>query len=421
MKFLPVSKWQAGGYSRREVITGVVFLLLLIPVWRNLSCENDIDIFYLAATELRNGGNPYDGPHLYGMWYYYSPLFASLLIPFTYLPMFAVKLVWMLTGFLLLNRIYVLIRKFLDIPDNQSGFVYTCIFGFLAYNPVFLNLLHGQMTILMVWCILEGAWQNMHRQWKWGSLCFAIGINIKILPIFLGWLYLVKKDFRMLAATGVSIILLILIPYLWFNPAFHTSIIQDWLGLLNPLNKEHVNTIGEGGFTDFASLLTKYFSGIRIRGESDFNMAIWSTKTIFWVQWAYRLLLIGLCAWFVNFTRLSVVHEKVKLFAQLAFFMVCIPSAFPHQRDYSAMLLTPAMGFMLYTAIIQKIKPQRWLLILAFLAAFAIGSVVFFPLTPWKFRHFMMEARIPGMGYILFIPVYIIWVKNYLSKVVAAE
>ena len=411
-QWLPVRKWREGGFRRREVITGAVFMLLLIPVLRNLSAENDINIFYLAAGELASGGNPYDGPHLYGMWYYYSPLFASLLVPFTFLPMMALKATWMALGFVMLNRIYILLNRYIPIPENKSGLWLLGLLGILSYNAVFMNLLYGQMTILLVWCCLESAALFSNGKDVRGGLVLAAGINVKILPVFLLWHYLLKRQFRPFFMTLAAIGVLVLLPYLFLRWGYHSQLIRDWFNLLNPLNKEHVNTVGEGGFIDFASLLTKYFSGIRIKGERDLTVQFWSHSQILYVQWAFRFFITFLAAWVVLKFHPRRLDSRRRQLADVAFFMLCIPCAFPHQRDYSVMLCIPAMYLMLQSFLVDQNRPTLPVLVLTLLSLTAMGAILFFPLFPWPVRHFIQDARIPGFGALLFTSVYLLWVNG---------
>jgi hypothetical protein len=421
MHFLPFDKWKSGGYRKEEVIIGLLFCLALFPVLRNISADNDLDIFYLAADELRLGTNPYNGPHMFGMWYYYSPLFASVLAPLTLFPVQVLKALWMLLGFTMLNRVYILLRHFLGLGYSSRETWFLIAFAFISYHPVFMNLLYGQLTILMVWCCMEGLYRMKQNQSIAGGLAFGLGINIKILPVFFFWYFLLKRNLKAIIMITAGIALLTLIPYLYLSVDYHTQIMKDWLGLLNPLNKEHVNTVGEGGFTDFASLLTRYFTSTVIRGEGNYSLVSLSTKQIFLIQWVFRAFITLLSAWVV----LRFIPRKFKgdkaIFAGAAFFMACIPVAFPHQRDYSVMMCLPAVAMLLHSFIVIGFRPPKILLIFTLFTMTLMGLIVFFPVLPWPVRHFIMESRIPGWGMLLFIPNLLLWWKYLPDSVILKE
>lgn len=420
MNFLPVKKWKLGGFHKEEVIVGLIFSLALFPVLRNISADNDLDIFYLAAEELRLGTNPYNGPHMFGMWFYYSPLFASVIAPLTLFPVQVLKAAWMILGFAMLNRIYVLLRYFLNLGYTGRETWFLIALAVLSYHAVFMNLLYGQLTILMVWCCMEGIYRmHIHQSFK-GGLSLALGINIKILPVFFFWYFLLKKNFRAILMTAAAVTILLLLPYLFLPADYHTQIMKDWLTLLNPLNKEHVNTVGEGGFTDFASLLTRYFTNTVIRGESNYSVASLTTKHIFILQWSFRILITLLSAWVVLKWVPRKFTDKNAVLAGAAFFMSCIPVAFPHQRDYSVMMCLPAAAMMLHNYIVAGFRPPKGLIILTVVTLTMMGLVLFFPIFPWALRHFIMESRIPGWGMLLFIP-NLLWWWKYLPDISTTE
>ena len=196
---------------------------------------------------------------------------------------------------------------------------------------------------------------------------------------------------------------------------------NDWLGLLNPMNKEHVNTSGEGGFTDFASLLTRYFTTTFIRGEGDYSIATLSIKQIFYIQWLFRAGITALCAWVVLKFIPKRFDSKQATFAGMAFFLACIPAAFPHQRDYSVFLCLPAVALILHSFLVNKHKPPKWIIGLTLISLALMGCLIFFPLLPKAFRHFIMESRIPGWGMLLFIPTILLWWKSQPKSVAVKE
>lgn len=394
---------------------GLGFLLLLIPTLRCISAENDMDIFYLAADELRKGGNPYDGPHMYGLWFYYSPLFAGFVVPFTLLPLAVFKACWYLTGLALLLRIFRLLNIVSDTKASSKATAFWAALLICAYSSVFENLLYGQLTILMVWCCLE-YWHHRENGQKWGAAAvLGLGINIKILPVFLLWELLLYKNFSQFLKVVCMALLYMILPYAILQTGFHTLLIQDWLGLLNPLNKEHVNTVGEGGFTDFASMITKYFSGIQIRGEDDHTLAILSTRAIFWIQWTFRLFIAALSAFVVMKFHSDRFNGRLLSFANIAFLMACIPVAFPHQRSYSALLCLPLLSLILHTYFVRGFKPHLTAFVFMVLALLMMGSLIFFKILPWQWQYTLLECRVSGMGMLLLIPAYLFWFGSYKS------
>lgn len=409
-------RWKKGAFHRFEIIAAILFLAALIPSLRGVSSESDVDIFHGAAIRLRDGFNMYLAPYMYGMWYYYSPLFASILVPFTYLDIRVLKLVWYLFNLFLVFRCYQLLFGFLPMGNNKKDmYVIACIAVF-SIHPVFLNLLYGQLTILVLWSCMEGVQRFYNHQKMKGAFSFAIGINIKMLPVFFFYYYAVKRNFKAIFFMVFALLVLILLPYLWLRSGFHSELIGDWLSLLNPLNPEHVNTVGEGGFTDFASILTKYLTFHPIKGEATFNITNLSNRTIFIMQMGFRVFILILSAWVILKVHSKLFTNKIKEFADMAFILACIPAAFPHQRDYSVMLCVPAMGLLAFIWFLFNEKPNKYLVYVCLFSITLMGSTIFLELLGNRLKFLLFQTRTSGFGVLLFLLTYVLIIFNLKVK-----
>lgn len=413
------TKWNAGGFQQLEIIVTLLFLACMVPTLRGISASSDVDIFYRAAASLGQGLNIYTppaAPFKDGMWYYYSPLFASILRPFVDLDIRILKFVWHLLNLLLVFRCYYIFKQFFALQDQKNGKYILIAIAIFSVHPVFLNLLYGQLTIFVVWSCLEGCWRFTQRKNVWGGLAYAISINIKLLPVFFFYYYLLKRNSRALFSIGFAVLFLVLLPYLWIDYNFHTQLIMDWMDLINPLNDEHVNTVGEGGFTDFASLLTKYLTHSPIAGEATFNIAQLSYSQIFWLQMAFRFVILIVTAWVVLKLHVTVFTGKLRDWADAGFVLACIPAAFPHQRDYSVLLCVPAMAVLTWIWFTHAKKPAVWATALALLSITAMGSTLFFDLFGNAVKFFIFQTRMAGFGVLLFIASYILILAGRKSE-----
>lgn len=385
----------------------------MIPTLRGITEENDFEIFYSAAQSLRDGISMYNGPHLYGMWYYYSPLFASILVPFTFAPLVVLKLSWLFFSLYMLFRIVKLLFQFLGIAESTEGKWFVALLAVVAVHPTFLNLLHGQMTILVLWCCMEGTFQAMQPNRLKSAAAFGLGINIKLLPLFFFYSYFLKRNYKLLIAMSAAVLLFVLIPYLFIPAGFHTELIYGWLDMINPMKAEHLNTSGEGGFIDFASLITKYCTAAPIATEAQLNFANITEHEVFLIQTGFRLLILCCTAFIILKVNKNLGDTKLREFADMAFVLLCIPCAFPHQRDYSILLCVPSFAILLYLWFMKNFRPGLWLTVLVVLAVTAMGSIFFLELFGHRMRVFIYESRLNGIGLLLFIPLYMICVWLY--------
>lgn len=67
------------------IIAAVFGLLLLWPVLHNLSSENDFDLFVMTAQRWKLHEPVYENAIIHGRYFYYSPLFLTLMQPFLWL------------------------------------------------------------------------------------------------------------------------------------------------------------------------------------------------------------------------------------------------------------------------------------------------------------------------------------------------
>ncbi|MEM9916887.1 MAG: hypothetical protein AAF990_02255 [Bacteroidota bacterium] len=98
---------------------GQLFFLLLAVVYVILSINSiayggDFEVYLDAAERLQRKENIYTAPYFKGLQYYYSPLFAFVLIPFSS-NWFISEFLWLLLSGLLFVRTCFLIRHYFDL------------------------------------------------------------------------------------------------------------------------------------------------------------------------------------------------------------------------------------------------------------------------------------------------------------------
>jgi hypothetical protein len=87
-------------------------LIILYCAWCAI-LGGDFDVYLMAADKLKGLGNIYDPCFTKGsecLQYYYSPLFALVLVPFTFLPKFFIEFIWLMLSAYWLYRIWNLAK-----------------------------------------------------------------------------------------------------------------------------------------------------------------------------------------------------------------------------------------------------------------------------------------------------------------------
>jgi len=397
-------------------IIGILFgALLLWPVLHNLSSENDFDLFMIAAQKWKLQEPIYKDAIIHGRFYYYSPLFVTLLQPFLWLSKFQTEASSIFAGYAWsvisakatwsvfnLYFIFYFIKEFnrrLKFNSSQTRIWFWGLALFLGYRWVFLNLWHSQLTLFLLWAMYHSALpkrESIYTQW-WSLIA---GINVKIVPGF--WLLKmgIDKKWEDMAWVMAGFILLLFIPMFFLPSAYVIQETMDWIQRINPLKSQHVLTLGEGGFIDVASLVVKYFSSVALENEPNVAFANWGVSSIFWMSQFMRIFILGgiLLLW-KEISRSKVYEPSLLIFA---LFSMGIPLIFPHQRDYSLAFLLPALLYLIYVYVAQLYWMNAVLSALTFVALLLMGNVLFFEIFSYEMRVWIIGVRLQGLGALLF-------------------
>ena len=124
-----------------------VVVLIVIIIFESTESAGDLSIFLSAAQDLLQKKNIYT--ILYNEWYhyYYDVSFALILIPFTYLPLTLVKLIWLFFNAFFLYRIW---KIFLDwLPMKIFAASKTVIVGDTpkARHFIFMDMVLERMFL----------------------------------------------------------------------------------------------------------------------------------------------------------------------------------------------------------------------------------------------------------------------------------
>ena len=397
------------------IIAAVFGLLLLWPVLHNLSSENDFDLFVMTAQRWKLHEPVYENAIIHGRYFYYSPLFLTLLQPFLWLhevqtdaaSMFggyrwsfiSAKAAWSVFN---LYIVWYFIKELQQRFRFESQSAQNWFWGlavFFGYRWIFLNLWHSQLTLFLLWALYHSALpkrENMYAQW-WSLM---VGMNVKIVPGI--WLLKmgIDKKWEDIAWVLAGFILLLFIPVFFFPFDYVIQETLEWLQRINPLKSQHVMTLGEGGFIDIGSLIVKYFTSAKLENEPTVAIANWGVQGVFWASQVMRLLILGgiLFLWYA--IRKSRAYEPN--FLIFALFSMGIPLIFPHQRDYSLALLLPAIVYFIYVYVAELYWMNAVLSALIFVSLVLMGNVMFFEMFSYDLRVWIIGVRLQGLGALLF-------------------
>jgi len=427
-----------------KYLIGIFALLIFWPAFHSITSGNDFDIFIRAAYHLNEGKELYTQPFVNGLYYYYSPIFTWFLQPFTPLKEYVisdqgqfkgityalalVKVFWSVLGMFLIWRIIRIIASVFKFQSTRNEFLFWLISMILCYRWFFMNLWYGQLTIFILWGILESHFGSIFKGvFKWFPI--ALGINIKILPlVFLGK-WTLEKNVKAIIQVILWFGILVLVPFIFYPWDYISDQTIKWFSAINPLKKNHVITVGEGGFIDVGAMVVKFFTDYKIPTEPMACVKVLSHDAIFWITQCLRLLMVAITAWqwytwssrrtfLISNPQSNETHVE---FVKVSLFTLIIPLIFPHQRDYSLTLVLPSLVYVIYNWIQFPQEQSKLFLALFLVPLTMMGCVVFFELFSLETRYWIIGSRIQGLGGMIYFFVFNAWLIRKLTMLAGSK
>jgi hypothetical protein len=329
-----------------------------------------------------------------------------------------VKWIWFVLNTAMFVRVFILLKIHVFKFEKKAAIIF--FFLLLLFGKIVLvNYTFNQISVLILWTMLEAYHLLKKGHWVWAILILCLGINIKIMPIVLAPYFMVigKKPFQ-IAALGIAALLFFLyIPALFIGFETNQFLIGEWLKTLNPVSDIHVMQTYEYGFTDLSSMLTKFLSSEPVYLEPQLNIADLSKSTLFVVTNLLRASLLGLVVLLAFRVKRSV-NGIESSFIVSAGFMALIPLCFPHQREYSFMFSLPLFAILM--VMLTELKSVKYYILF-------IGNVMLAGNLVWidfagqatvdVFKHY----RLITMGMLAVFLLYVFLALKLSSKMTSTD
>jgi hypothetical protein len=404
----------------RLIVSGICLLYIFI-CYKSAVKGGDFDVFLDAAQKLNNGENIYAPPFFNGLQYFYSPLFALLLIPFTNY-FFSIELAWLMLSGFLFYRTGKLIFKYFDLTvlTKKEKIVLLVITVFFSLRFLLYNIAMIQITIFLLWGIFESIHLIKKDKWVIGSLLLALVINIKIMPIVILPYLIYRGKFKATAATLVFSAIFLVLPALYIGYDFNAFLLAEWWKIVNPGNNEHMIEIGVNA-QSFVGIIPVFISETGGDMHVNRNFLSFSIGTAVIITNIVRLIFVAFTIYFLDKPFLKAKSSLSEVRA-LAYICLLIPLIFPHQQKYAFIFVFPMIVYLSYYCVIMwKLKRDRNfklflmpLLVVSILYTPFIGSDLLGRYNYDLLHHF----RLLGISLILLIVFAILGSPNKLQKVI---
>ena len=358
-----------------KLVISVYILIAIITSYNSCTDGGDFDFFLNAGHQILLKENIYDKGLLY------SVFFATILSPFS-THVFITEFVWLMISFGLIVRIAFLILKYLDtykLSEKNKGALLLLSF-FMSIQFVMYEISLIQVTIFLLWGILESLQLIEKQKNIAGGMLLAIVINIKLMPLMILPYLFYRGYFKAITACILFFIVLLYLPAIFIGKDYNNYLLNQWIHTINPQNKENVSEVFLTTHS-IVSLFTVYLTDTPIVSGLPYkrNFLNVSNHTLGIIINVTRVILLCISLFFLKSSPFRKEPNKTKMFWEISYFLLLIPLVFPHQNKYDFLLVLPMIIYLLYfylnTYHIIRTFPYTVSLIL-----FIIASLVYSPL-----------------------------------------
>ncbi len=404
-------KWK----EKLKKVDPVFYLIGIYALWiislnnRDDGGFTDFNVFFNAGRRLLEQENIYTDPHLFGLKYFYSPLFAWMMALMQDMGLYGAKAAWFVVTGLIFWRTMVLIKNIVPVRFKWR-LPFFFVIMLLMSKIVMINYISHQMTVFLLWTILE-AYQALEKKQYWlSAFVLCLGINFKVLPLVVAPYFLfIAQDRLKYFISGVgALAFYTFVPAVFIGWDYNMLLIGEWAKTLNPVSKIHVMQTYEYGFLDISSLITKYLSDEPVYKEPVLNIAAWSMGALFALTNFIRVACLTGAIWLVFKVKKPIYGIHHHLIIASAF-MALAPLCFPHQREYSFFLYLPLWVVFLHVSLQGKYLKG---LILFGVSAILSGLLTWYDFVGQDVVDIFNFYRITTLGMLCMYVTYVLFIAS---------
>ncbi|ASU36477.1 glycosyltransferase family 87 protein [Mucilaginibacter xinganensis] len=387
-----------------------LFILAIFYAFKCAKVGHDFEVFVYAGGKLITGQNIYKPPFVQGLQYYYSPLFALLLAPFSSLPVIVPQILWIFISYFLLYRIWILSSEYFDASlfTSKQKLAWILLTSFLSIRFLLIDIGFVQMTTFLLWATLQSMKFIKQERYITGAALLAFAINIKLLPLAFVCYLFYRNQIKAAIFTCLFYLLYLFLPAIYLGWDRNISLLHDWFSAINPLNKEWTIE-AEDGPSSLVALIPVYLT--KTTGVLSFkrNFLDLNFSQVTLILNITRLLFILLTLLFLHTRPFKVISNRVRIFWEMCYLFIIIPLIYPHQQQYAFVYIIPAFIYISWFFVLNwdTIKHKFNLLTWAILVVVCINfsPLIGRDIITSHFFEVLLYLRILPMAVIALIPI----------------
>ena len=415
-----------------------VFLLCLFVAYSvfsiNKSWNDDFRAYYQAGRHILSSANVYDRNVVEGG-FLYSPFFALLMVPLSYLPQITAATLWYFTNIasLLLALILGLyfnertaqpVMSWLKTASQDRRLKLILLLSMGLSAKFWLNSIeHGQVNLHLLALVLIAIYSLKKQRVLIGSLFLGTATVIKILPGLFLFYFLLRRQYRFVVLSIFWITLFIFLPGLILGWHVNCNLLAAWF------HKTIGATLIEGmiGTGDsnqsVPAMLARFLSNVPAQEKTgaSVNFLSLSAQTvdiIIKVSSLLFLLAIAISARLLNQKALNAT-EKINSRENLALSLVFLTSALLPPHTWKAYFVTSIMA---YTTVVCTLTKKRYnksrrLFILLLATSFGLHTLTSDGIWGWNLAYFFQSySCITVSMLLLYFAVLMMLLKQSLER-----
>jgi hypothetical protein len=264
-------------------------------------------------------------------------------MPIAVFPSFVGVFIWLVLNVFILARIIFIIRTHFEIiyTEKKRNMILWFLIALYMSRFVELNFHHAQMTIFLLWCMLESLkLSDEHSEVKAGII-IGLGTIIKIMPVVMIPYFIYRGKFVSAFVSIFTVVVCFFLPIFVLGQDQFWITNQDWFHILRPDNSDflwdNIDYYPQNISAFLYRLLMKtdapYFHNIF---SFDYDIA---SKIVLGVT----VLLILTSLYFLATLPFKYSKSKGHTFYEISYIALIMPLIFPHQMKYAFCFLLPAI------------------------------------------------------------------------------
>ncbi|TAG84863.1 MAG: DUF2029 domain-containing protein, partial [Bacteroidetes bacterium] len=333
-----------------HILYAIFIIVLLIFLFDRARKGGDFNVFLYAGGQLSKGLSPYQPPFFQGLQYFYSPLFALILVPFSQIPYFVTNFAWLLLNIFFIYRLVIIFSFFLDIKilDNKSKSILWVSVIILLVRYLEYNIGMVQVTIFLLWIcweLINSLYFNKNKVIFSLLLAFAINVKLMLLPLIPYLLF--RNKIKHSIYVIFFFILFLFLPALFLGIEKNNYLLSEWWKVINPSNMEHAIE-EKNGTVSLSALVPVFITETKGHLPINRNFINLSTENAIQVLNIIRLFFVCLTLAFLGTYPFHISKSKLHTFREISYICLVIPLIFPHQQKYAFIFVAPCIIYSIF-------------------------------------------------------------------------